>query len=433
MSQGPTKLREYKRAAYWALGALFAMNLLNYIDRNILAAVIDPVQADLGVKDQDALAGLLSTAFFVSYSLISPLMGWMGDRLTRKYLLAAGVGVWSLATFGSGFADSFGHMLLARSLMGIGEATYAVIAPTLIADFFPREHRSRALAVFYVAIPVGSALGYVIGGQVEHFLDWRWAFYMVGLPGLVVAFAALGIREPHRGASEDVDEEHRLQHESLPVSWETYTALAKNRSYVYNTLGLALMTFVLGGMAYWTPLFLSEVRGMARKDANTYLGVVLVFSGLVGTALGGWLGDWLARRIRGAYFWLAGLAMPGSVPFIALALVATEPLAIFSSMAIGLTLVFLNTGPSNAIIINVTMPRIRAAAFAINIFFIHLLGDIPSPPVMGLVSDLTGNIFWGLAVTLPALAISGILYCMGARYLEADQEAMVEHLRTGKV
>jgi MFS family permease len=390
---------------------------------------LGPVQQSLGIEE-DKQAGTLVTAFFVSYSLFSPLVGYVGDRMPRKYLLAAGVGLWSLATFGCGLAETFGQMLLARSMLGIGEASYATIAPTMIADLFPRDQRSRALAVFYVAIPLGSALGYVLGGQIEAYLGWRWAFYVVGLPGLLVALAALAIREPRRGASEDIDEAQLRLHEMSAASWETYLRLASNRSYVFNTLGMAMMTFAFGGLAAWAPTFLEEVRGMELKQATTWMGAVIVVSGLVGTSLGGWLADRLARRIRGAYFWIASFSMFAAAPFIYAAITASYPGTIFSFMAIGLTLLFLNTGPSNAIIVNVTVPKIRAAAFAINIFFIHLLGDIPSPPLMGWVSDISQQMYWGLFVTIPAILVGGLLYANGARYLEADQEAVLVELRS---
>jgi MFS family permease len=436
-----------------ALAALFAMNLLNYIDRYILAAVLDPIQHTLGMEGEDAAAGLLATAFLLSYALFSPIMGWLGDRMTRKYLLAAGVGVWSLATFGSGLATTYSHLLLARSVMGIGEATYAVIAPTMIADLFPRDRRSRALAIFYVAIPVGSALGYVVGGLVAYWWGWREAFYVVGLPGLVVAFAALAIREPKRGATEDVDEAARRRADSAPVPRRAYLTLARNRSYVYNTLAAAMFTFAFGGLQYWTPKFLTakwteaavevraaagapaapeevvEIRRVAARDANLGLGAAVVLSGLVGTVVGGTLGDRLAGRVRGAPFKVAGLGLLGSVPLVALALTLPGKIEVFASICAGLTFAFLSMAPSNAIIVNVTVPRMRAAAFAVNILIIHLLGDIPSPPVMGLVSEWTGTLFWGMALTLPALVASGLLYLRGARHLDADQEAMLGAMR----
>jgi MFS family permease len=459
-------------AAYWVLAALFAMNLLNYVDRFILAAVIPPVQRSLGFEQSDAKAGFLSTIFFVSYAVFSPAMGWLGDRVTRKYLLAVGVGVWSLATFGSGLAESYGGMLLARSVLGIGEATYATLAPTLIADLFPRERRNRALAIFYVAIPVGAALGYILGGLIaehhEHLLllprleaaleqltgrqfeeasrGWRMAFFVVGLPGLAVALAALLIPEPRRGATEDVDEADLLRYESLPMSGRIYRTLLGNRSYVFNSLAMAMFTFALGGLQWWTPAYLhSGAKGMDLAAANLGLGVVVVISGLVSTPLGAWLADRLAVRRKGAYFLLSGWTMLAAVPFVLAALLVAlpgaQPLVVFGLILAGLLLAFLNYGPSNAIIVNVTTPRIRAAAFAVNIFVIHFLGDIPSPYIMGAISDWTRavgfaddarhGLFWGLSITLPAMALSGFFFLLGTCHLEADQEAVLQELRKG--
>jgi MFS family permease len=393
--------------------------------------------------------------------------------MTRKYLLTAGVAVWSLATFASGLVETYPQMLLARSVLGIGEASYAILAPTLIADFFPRERRGRALALFYVAIPVGAALGYLLGGGIYTHHDrltvlpliergltavtgqqfdeasrgWRMAFFVVGLPGLAVALAALLLPEPRRGATEDVDEEQRARHEALPLSWPIYAALFRNRSYLYNLLAMAMLTFALGGLQVWTPKFLSTGNGrpvLSLHDANLGLGIVVVVSGLVGTPLGAWLADRLARNYRGAYFLMSGVSMLAAVPFILLALVAAlyggGPVLIFGSILVGLTLALLNYGPSNAIIVNVTAPRIRAAAFAVNTFFIHLLGDIPSPYLMGAVSDWARaytdtrqGLFWGLAITVPAMVISGIFFCLGRDHLEADQEAVLKAIRSSEL
>jgi MFS family permease len=458
--------------AYGVLAALFAMNLLNYIDRFILAAVIDDIQNTPGFTRDDAQAGLMATIFFVSYAIFSPVVGWLGDRMSRKYLLAVGVGVWSLATFGSGLAVSDGQMLLARSVLGIGEAAYATLAPTLIADLFVRDQRNRALAIFYLAIPFGAALGYVIGGQIaahhaqlrilplledllgsltghqftaEEGRGWRMAFFVVGLPGLLVALAALFIPEPHRGATEAVAEADILRHEALPASWSVYTSLLRNYSYLYTCLAMAMLTFALGGLQFWTPKFLSKGEGaMSLADANLGLGGIVIVSGLVGTPLGAWLGDRLARKYKGAYFWMSGLTMLAATPFILAALLAAlfaaPPMVVFGCILIGLTLALLNYGPSNAIIINVTVPKIRAAAFALNILIIHMLGDIPSPYAMGAVSDLMRvdgspdaqkvGLFWGLLITIPAMAASGVFFCLGARHLEADQEAVLNELRS---
>lgn len=457
------------RLAYWLLAALFAMNLLNYIDRYILAAVLKPMQETLGFQGDDTKAGFLSAIFVISFALFSPVMGWLGDRMTRKYLLVIGIGVWSLATFGSGLARTYGEALFARSLLGIGEATYTTLAPTLIADLFPRAQRNRALAIFYVAIPVGAALGYVLGGQIvahheslhflprledaiasltgQHFTNetgrgWRMAFFLVGLPGLLVAVAAFFLPEPKRGATEEVDEEHRQKHDALSLSWRDYLRLAHNRSYVYNTFAMAMLTFALGGLQFFTPKFLaSGENGMSLEDANMKLGVAILLAGLIGTPLGSWLGDIAARRWSGGFFLMSGVSMLVSVPFILVALLAALwgwPL-VFFGIATGVTLAMLNYGPSNAIIINVNVPKIRAAAFAVNILMIHLLGDIPSPYLMGVVSDAVRpsdtpageqiGLFWGLLITIPALVASGVLFLMGTRHLERDQDAVLKEMQ----
>jgi MFS transporter, Spinster family, sphingosine-1-phosphate transporter len=427
----PARPATPRPGAYWTLAALFGMNLLNYIDRFILAAVLEPVSDKLKLGEFES--GLTFSIFYISYAVFSPLIGWFGDRVTRKYLLALGVGIWSLATFGTGLCWSFPSLLLARSLLGVGEATYATLAPALLADLFPRQQRNRVMTIFYVAVPVGAAVGYGLGGTIYDLThDWRMAFFVVGLPGLAVALASLWLREPVRGAAEGVDEEQRSRHEALPLSWSVYATLLRNRSYVYNCLAMAMFTFALGGLQVFAPKFFIKVRGMEASSANLGLGIVVIISGLVGTSLGGWLGELWSRRWRGGYFWVSGLGMFASVPFIVFGLLATHPLVIFPSLTVGLTLAFVNIGPSNTILTNVALPKIRAASVAVNLLVIHILGDIPSPSLMGGVADLTGSLFWGVTVTLPAIVLGGIFFCLGAPHLEADQDAVLAELRSAK-
>jgi MFS family permease len=270
------------------------------------------------------------------------------------------------------------------------------------------------------------------------------AFFVVGLPGLAVALLALLIPEPRRGATEEVDEEHRRR-EAPPVSLGAYAALARNRSYVYNTLGIALFTFALGGLQWWAPKYLSTGEGApSLADATFGLGVAVVIGGLVGTALGPWLGDYFDRRgVRGAYFLVSGLPMLASAPLTLLAITGAlfgwNLYVVLAFILIVLVLTSLSYGPSYAILTNVTAPNMRAAAFAVNTFLIHFLGDIPSPYIMGAVSDLTRHfgwvpdlktsLFWGLAVTLPAMVASGVFFCLGVPHLEKDQEAVLRELR----
>jgi MFS family permease len=427
------------RGAYLVLLALFAMNLLNFIDRFILAAVLESVQdphRGLGLNDFEG--GVLGSSFYISYAVFSPLIGWLGDRVTRKYLLAGSVAVWSVATFGTGLAQSFGQLVVARGLLGVGEATYASLAPTLIADLFPRAQRGRALTFFYIAVPLGAAIGYPLGGAIDGAYGWRAAFTVVGLPGLAVALAALLLPEPPRGGAEGVAEEERRRHQALPFSWRIYASLARNPSYVYNTLGMAMFAFALGGLQHWGFKYFQGTADPNGLQPKTWLGPVLAVSGLVGTWLGGWLGERLARHLPGGYFWLSGLTMAAAVPFIVPALLTGRLAVVIPCLLVGLTLSFMNIGPSNTILANVSDPKIRAAAVAINLFVMHWLGDIPSPSLMGLVSDLTGSDpqhmnVWGMAITLPALLLGGVFFCLGAPHLQRDQDAVLEQMRSGQV
>jgi MFS family permease len=444
------------KIAYWALAALFTMNLLNYMDRFIWAAVQKQVKEDDAFLLSNTQAGTVTSAFLISYTVFSPFVGLLGDRIRRKYLLAAGVGLWSLATFASGLSASYGQLLLARGILGVGEASYATLAPAMIGDMFRRDRRNMALTIFYVAIPVGAALGYVLGGHLGMAYGWRKAFFVVGLPGLGVALAALALPEPRRGATEEVDEEALARHDALPLTWSVYATLARNRSFVYNCLGMAMFAFALGGLQAWAPDYLvtekrvavavaeeslagldekareKKISEIMSEKVNFYLGVVVALGGLVGTLLGGWLANLWAKRRRGAYFWISGLSILLSVPFILLGITLRVELALFGCLLAGITLASMNYGPANTIIVNVTDPKIRAAAFAMNIFVLHILGDVPSPTLMGFVRDLTRSPFLGMALTLPALVASGLFFCLGAPHLEADQNAVLKGMRSNQ-
>ena len=216
--------------AMTTFAVLFAMNLLDYLDRNILTAVLPQLKTDRIVAN-NLQAGALFTYFLISYSLVSPIMGWLGDRWRRTWLLGMGVGLWSLATVGTAFARDYQHLVLARALLGIGEATYGVIAPTILMDLFARERRARIFSAFYLAMPIGSALGLGLGSTIAPHWGWRTAFLVVGVPGLIAAFAAFALPEPVRGASEGVDHDRLRAHEKAGASREDYVDLMVNSSY----------------------------------------------------------------------------------------------------------------------------------------------------------------------------------------------------------
>ena len=401
------------RQARLAVALLFSVNFLNYIDRYVIAAVAPLLQRDFRLNDTQL--GLIGSMFMVAYMAFSPIAGVLADRYPRRFFVGGGVIVWSLATVASGLAGGFRQLLAARSMIGVGEAGFGGVAPTLISDLFPKEKRGRMLAYFYVAIPVGSALGFLLGGFVGEHWGWRQAFFIAGGPGLVLGLLAFFMAEPARGAGDGVAKsEHRFDPRSTLV-------LARTPSFVHTTLGLSAMTFALGGMAYWMPTFFHRERGLPLEEANTLFGGMTVVSGLVGTFLGGWLGDWLLKRTPKAYLLVSGWGMVAAVPFAAVGLLAEARSVYLPAIFVAQVLVFLNTGPANAVLVNVALPEIRATAIAASIFVYHLLGDVPSPILIGKASDAFG-LEKALLLTSAAMAVSGIFYLWGTQTLGADTE-----------
>ncbi len=437
--------------ARWALALLLAINLFNYIDRYVLAAVEDQIQHDFG--SSEAQTGLLATAFLVSYMCFAPLFGWLGDRYSRWTLVGIGVLLWSIATGASGLAASIGVMLATRAFVGIGEGAYGPVAPTIIADLYPIERRGQVLAWFYIAIPVGSALGYMLGGQVLHWgFTWHYAFFFVVPPGLLLGLWALFMRDrrPMRVARDSeaaITDKTAIAQRSAKFS--DYKHLLRIPSYLYNTAGMTAMTFATGGLAFWMPRYLvwrkvqaglldptnHELRKAALADANWVFGLIVVVTGLAATLSGGWLGDKLRNRWPGSYFLISGWGMLIAFPFFIAALFVPFPAAwiLIFITCFGL---FFNTGPTNTILANVTDPAVRASAFALNIFIIHLLGDAISPPLIGKINMLFGhaaedptgkidrllstNMNAGFATVSLAIFLSGIFWLLGARFLAKD-------------
>ena len=398
-----------RRDARVALSILTAINFLNYIDRYVLPAVFEPIKRDLHFTDTQL--GLLNFAFMISYSITSPVFGRFGDLFVRKYLITAGVTIWSFATAGAGLARSFWQMFLPRSMVGIGEASYATTAPAIITDFYEEERRGRALAVFYAAIPAGSALGFTLGGALAASFGWRAAFFAVGLPGLLFALLALAIREPVRGAA---DHAAPANEGATPGLGETYGLLFHNRTYVVVTIGFIAYTFALGGLAAWVPAFLERYHGLSTASADRTFGAITVVSGFLGTFAGGFLGDYLLRYTRHSYLWVSGLCLFAGAPLAAIGLTARDPFWYLPAIFMAEFFLFLNTGPLNAVILGCVPAQIRATAMAVNIFFIHVLGDAVSPAIIGAISDRT-TLHIGVMITPPMMLVSGIILLSAIR------------------
>jgi MFS transporter, Spinster family, sphingosine-1-phosphate transporter len=394
-------------AAAYGLGLMTLLNFVNYIDRYVLPAVAPRVKAELGLTDTQL--GFLGSAFLFSYFVVSPLFGWLGDRLSRTRLMAFGVAVWSLATAGGGLARNFIQMAFARGAVGVGEASYAAISPALISDYYPPERRGRVFAIFYLAIPVGSAVGYLLGGLLESHFGWRTAFYAVGLPGLILALLTLTAPDPPRG----INDAPATAAERPGSYLHTLGLLARNRDYVMAVLGYAAYTFAVGGMSFWVPVYLNRERAMALDEANYVVGAITVVAGIGGTFLGGYLSDLLAPRIRQAHLYVSGVSMMLAIPFAWVAFSAGDRTVAMSALLGAEFMVFLSTGPINVVLVSVVPVAIRATAMAVSIFFIHLFGDAAAPIVIGAVSDSVG-LAKAVLIMPVIVGVSGIIWLVAA-------------------
>lgn len=398
------------RAAKYALLVLTFINLFNYLDRWVVAAVIESIKKS-ELRLSDTQLGFIGSGFIIVYVLTSPIFGTLGDRRSRPPLIALGVAIWSLATALAGFARGFLSLFIARAAVGVGEAAYGTIAPAVLADHFPIEKRGRVLAVFFAAIPVGSACGYVLGGVVDHYLGWRAAFWIAGAPGLLLSLLVLKVVDPPRGQYDTVP----MKRDGMGEGpwYVAYLDLLHNRTYVLAVLGYGAYTFALGGLAFWMPAFLERVRGMPRSDATVSFGVIALVTGIVGTFAGGWLGDYYLRRTKQSYLWVSGIATLIAAPFTYLAVSGKTPAVYMTGIVLGEIFIFVSTGPVNSAILNAVPPTERATAIGLSVFVMHLFGDIPSPPLIGILSDAS-SLERAFLIVPVAIVLSGAIWIYAA-------------------
>lgn len=405
MKKQDSAISLFKHPGLGVLILLAFINLFNYLDRYILVALSPAIKRDLNLSDTEV--GVLASAFIFSYFLISPVFGWLGDRKPRLHLMSIGVALWSLATAGSSLAKSFISLLLARFGVGVGEAAYGAISPSVLTDLYPKALRGRVFSVFFMAIPVGSALGFLLGGLLEKLVGWRHAFWIVGLPGLVLAAGLLLTKEPKRGAQEEDSSEAAIAH-SLK---ETISALFQNRSFVLSTLGYCAYTFVVGGIAVWIPHYIERYLGVPASEGNMAFGAITVTAGFLGTFVGGAWGDRWAKRSPDAYLKLSAISMFAAFPIYALVLTVSGFWGFVITAFVLEFLLFLSTSPVNAQIVNCVSPTMRATANATSIFMIHLLGDAISPTLVGAISDRS-TLLMGMWVFAAVILVSGVIWAI---------------------
>ncbi len=401
---------------------LTGLNLVNYLDRYLVMAVSPRIQVAL--KLDDAQLGWVGSAFMLGYFLTSPIFGWLGDRYPRKALIAGGIAIWSAATALSGLADSFETMILARVAVGVGEASYATLSPTIIDDISTPANKNRWIAIFYVAIPVGSALGFLLGGALEHAFGWRYAFFIAGGPGLVLALITLLIREPAAAPRPT----------GVAAKAHGYRELLKRPAYMATVAGYIAQTFALGGFTFWAASFLYRKLCLELHVADFYFGLITVVTGLGGTALGGFIADrWPgADRTRVALRICAWSSLAGA-PIALVALLLPSATGFLVALGVTEMVIFASIAPTNVAVMRTVPTHLRARAMAASIFAIHLLGDLISPPLIGQVSASLGDspeacsgargLQMGMYLLPAALAISAVFWWRASsRPVEVDDD-----------
>jgi predicted MFS family arabinose efflux permease len=387
----------------WLLVILTGLNLLNYVDRFVLNAVRTPMAESFHVNY--GTSGRMFTAFMLGYFITSPFFGYLGDRVSRKWLIAVGIFVWSVGTVLTGFATSFSVLLFYRLLVGFGEASYATISPGLISDAFTTTKRNNALTIFYTALPVGAALGYLIGGEIAAVWSWRHAFIWAGAPGLLLALVLLPFTDPPRGQAE-LPPGQALAKPEL----RDYLALIKNARYQLLIWGYVAYTFAMGAFAFWGPTFLETVHHLPAPKPDRFFGGVIVFGGLIGTLVGGFAASAWQKRTPAGYAWLLALSSLLAVPTAFAALRSPTAQGAMSFLAITIFLLFLSTGPVNTLILESVPPNMRASAMALSIFMIHFFGDVWSPEIVGRAADAFHDLKKGVLLLPVMLLIGGSLW-----------------------
>jgi MFS transporter, Spinster family, sphingosine-1-phosphate transporter len=444
---------------WWMWGVLllfFAMHIFESVGRWLLEATLPPIKEELKLSESEV--GWLSTIMLLGLATASVPIGYLADRLRRPRLIATGFAVWSVATVTTGLARTYDQIQIARALVGIGSATFEVVALTILLDLFPRGIRARVLAVFFLAVPMGAAVGLSVAGALAWMTTWQTAFLVVGAPGLVLALTCLLLPDPVRGLSEGVEIERLRLHERVGPSREDYIDLMVNSSYTYSVFGITFSSFALAGLVYLSPTFLTVAKGLTEAQAASPLAITYLGAAVLGTAAGAWLADPATKVSPRVLFVVPGLGMIAAIPFTLAAIYGRSALWIFGGLFLAEGAIFMNVVPCYAIIASVVMPNMRAVACGAALASIHLLGDIWSPTLIDWAVDTFGqadsmatifgkvltavgavpvaqpgrdpeNLTAGMFVVIPALLISGIVLLAGARHLPREMALMLAKLR----
>ncbi|MGI8786252.1 MAG: spinster family MFS transporter [Pyrinomonadaceae bacterium] len=370
-----------KQAAWYALTILFVINALNFFDRQIIGAVGEPIRKEFGLGD--ASLGALNTAFTLLYAIIGLPLGKLADKYSRKKILAVGVFIWSLMTTASGLARNFWQIFAMRLGGGVGEATCAPAASSLIGDLFPTEKRGKAMSFFMLGLPVGLALSFAVSGAVAKNYGWRAAFFVAGLPGLLCVLAVFFIKEPKRGAVETIDVGGRKREGS------TIKLIVTTPTMIWLIISGALHNFIMYALSGFITPYLMRHHKLDIAQANYAATIIYGLLSVPGLLLGGFVGDWAKRKRPDGALLIATLAILLSIPFyfFSIGIASGEYVTFAALIGTSVALMYFYYSIVYATIADVTEPASRGTAMAVYFLAMYLLGASLGPYIIGLISD----------------------------------------------
>jgi MFS family permease len=418
------KLKSPKYRTY-VLSILVIVYVFNFLDRQIVTILAEPIKNDLGLNDTQI--GLMTgLAFAIFYTVLGIPIARLADRANRVSIISVALVIWSGMTALCGAAQNFGQMLAARIGVGVGEAGCSPPAHSLIADYFPPEKRASALSIYALGIPIGSIFGLLAGGWIAEFWGWRVAFFVVGVPGILLAILVkTTLLEPIRGMSDAVQTGAPVQ----PPLGVTIKTLLGNRTLVHIAMGGALTSFVGYGLGQWLPAYFIRWHGMGIAETATYFGLVIGVASAIGTVLGGTLADKLAARDVRMYNWLPAAGVLLAFPFYVAAMLSSNAYVAIAILVVPSLLNSLWLGPSFGTIQNLAPTQMRALASAMLLFILNIIGLGLGPFLVGVLSDLLSGQFgeeslrWAILIATVAYFWAGAHFILASRTLRQDLAA----------
>jgi len=418
--------------SWYALGLLTLVYTLNFLDRSLIYILFTPIKREMALTDLQ-LALLGSTSFVIFYTLLGIPFGRLADRVSRKRMIAAGLAVWSLFSGLTGFADGFWEIFSCRVMVGVGEATLGPAALSLLSDYFPLRLRATVSAIYSSGIAAGGGIAFFLGGWIGATLGWRWAFYLLGFPGLVLCLFVLGLREVQRGRTEVATDTMTNDATNQPPRDATRTRdwriLFKSVPLRFHCLGYALFALAANSLTIWGPSFFTRVHGMDIATIGFMAGTLSVVGGVTGTILGGYVADRFKSRGRGGRMLFTACGALAAIPLWLVLLFNNKPalLVITVLFMYGIALMWL--GPAAADVHDIVGPQLRGLGIGVYFFTVNVIGYGLGPPIIGKVNDLLGvttdpqGMRYALLIAPLACLLSALLLLAGSRKLEAEERS----------